>query len=185
MMGLKTAVMAIAANMASLLCAADAMSDLIAVEASLPPRAEGMFVEIKTLADMDITLKSSGTWQFVKGESFTMETLKPVKSAFTAMKDGYSTTVRGITTKTLFKDIPMSAPLAALCGGDLDAAGRLFEVEEFKGGFSLTPLDPDMASIVKVIDVSGGGLGEFTSKAHKVKILYLSGDTVELVFSEP
>ena len=183
-MTFKTAVLAFAAHVACASCAAGGIAGIVALEESLPARAGGTFVETKTLSDMDVTLKSSGRWEFVKGESFTMDKLKPVKSSFTAMKDGYSTTVRGATTTTLFRDIPMSAPLAALSGGDLDAADRLFETKAVKGGFSLRPLDPDMASVVKTISVFGGGEGAFTSKAKKVTILYLSGDTVEIVFDE-
>ena len=162
---------------------AHAELDVESFARSLPERANGVFTERKTLCDVDVTLVSSGRWSFVKDVCFELETLKPVKSAFKATMDGYSTTVRGVTTETKFGDVAMSEPLAALCRGDLSAAEKLFRIDEIKGGFRLKPIDGDMASIVKRVEVLGGGEDAFTSRVQTVRFLYANGDTIEIVLS--
>ena len=46
--------------------------------AALPAQATGTFVQRKTLADVEVTITSSGTFRVVKDKSFEWKTLKPL-----------------------------------------------------------------------------------------------------------
>ncbi len=73
---------------------------------ALPDSARGTFVQRKTLADVDVTLVSSGAFRFEKGRFFELQTLKPVVTAFTATPTNYTMTVRGkSTTRPLGMDV--------------------------------------------------------------------------------
>ncbi|MGN0853477.1 MAG: hypothetical protein ACI4Q3_08895 [Kiritimatiellia bacterium] len=72
----------------------------------LPQFAEGVFVQRKILADVDVALASSGTFRFEKGRSFEFKTLQPVPSTFLATPTNYTMTVRGkSTTRALNVDV--------------------------------------------------------------------------------
>jgi len=72
----------------------------------LPARAAGTFVQRKTLADVEVTLVSTGTFRFVRDRFFEWKTLKPVPSVFYATPTNYALTVNGrTTTRALRSDI--------------------------------------------------------------------------------
>lgn len=74
--------------------------------ADMPLFAEGTFVQRKILADVEMTLVSSGTFRFEKDRSFEFRTLKPMPSTFFATPTNYTMTVRGkATTRALNVDV--------------------------------------------------------------------------------
>ena len=60
--------------------------------AALPAQASGTFVQRKILADVEVTITSSGTFSIVKDKSFEWKTLKPLPSTFTATGDVFDVT---------------------------------------------------------------------------------------------
>lgn len=60
---------------------------------------KGSFVQRKILRDVDVTLKSEGTWSFEKGRSFVWNTLRPLPSMFVATPTNYTFTVGGRTAR--------------------------------------------------------------------------------------
>ncbi len=102
-------------TLAALLCAGAAK--LPPVE--LPDEAKGKFVQKKTLRDVDVTLTSTGEYEFAKDRFFTFHTLKPVESTFTATPTNYTITAGGKTTTT-----PISV--------DVSSLEKIFEIKEVK-----------------------------------------------------
>jgi hypothetical protein len=94
-----------------------AVSDLCG--ASLPPSAQGRFVQRKILADMDVTLVSRGVFRFEKGRFFSWQVEKPAPSVFFATPTNWSLTVRGKTT---------AQPLDV----DVSSFEKIFEIKEMK-----------------------------------------------------
>lgn len=90
-----------------------------AVEAQMPARATGTFVQKKTLADVEVTITSTGTFVFEKGKSFTWNTLKPLPSSFIATPTNYTLTVNGKKTTRRLKT-------------DVDQIAKIFEIKEVK-----------------------------------------------------
>lgn len=88
-------------------------------DASMPERAEGTFVQRKTLADVDVTITSKGTFKFEKGRSFEWRTVSPMPSTFVATPTNYSFTVNGKTTTRNLKS-------------NVDKIAKIFEVKEVK-----------------------------------------------------
>ena len=103
------------ASLAALLCAGAAK--LPPVE--LPSEAKGTFVQKKTLKDLDVTLRSTGEYEFEKDKFFTFHTLKPVESTFTATPTNYTIVAGGKTNTT-----PISV--------DISSLEKIFEVKEIK-----------------------------------------------------
>lgn len=64
----------------------------------MPERAAGTFVQRKTLADVDVTITSKGTFRFEKGHFFEWRTEEPLPSTFLATPTNYALTVNGRTT---------------------------------------------------------------------------------------
>ena len=64
----------------------------------MPERAAGTFVQRKTLADVDVTITSKGTFRFEKGRFFEWNTEEPLPSSFLATPTNYAMTVNGRTT---------------------------------------------------------------------------------------
>lgn len=60
--------------------------------------AEGTFVQRKVLKDIDVTLRSTGTWRFEKDREFVWRTLKPMPSLFVATPTNYTFAAGGRTT---------------------------------------------------------------------------------------
>ena len=88
-------------------------------DAALPEIASGTFVQRKTLADVDVTITSTGTFRFEKGRLFEWRTLKPLPSTFTATPTNYAITVNGKTTTRRLKS-------------DVDEIAKIFEIKEVK-----------------------------------------------------
>lgn len=88
-------------------------------DAALPETASGTFIQRKTLADVDVTITSTGTFRFEKGCLFEWRTLKPLPSTFTATPTNYAITVNGKTTKRNLKS-------------NVDEIAKIFEIKEVK-----------------------------------------------------
>ena len=88
-------------------------------DAAMPDRAAGTFVQRKTLADVEVTITSKGTFRFEKGRFFEWNTQEPLASSFLATPTNYAMTVNGRTTTTRLKN-------------DVDAIAKIFEIKEVK-----------------------------------------------------
>ncbi len=82
-------------KMAALCCAVACIGAAQGAEAL---SAEGTFVQRKVLKDIDVTLRSTGTWRFEKDREFVWRTLKPMPSTFTATPTNYTFSAGGRTT---------------------------------------------------------------------------------------
>jgi len=91
----------------------------LGVGADLPETASGTFVQRKTLADVDVTITSTGTFRFERGRLFEWRTLKPLPSTFTATPTNYAITVNGKTTTRGLKS-------------NVDEIAKMFEIKEVK-----------------------------------------------------
>ena len=89
------------------------------VDDAMPERAEGTFVQRKTLADVEVTITSKGTFRFVKGESFEWNTSEPLPSTFVATPTNYAMTVNGKTTSNRLRN-------------DVNSIAKIFEIKEVK-----------------------------------------------------
>ena len=89
------------------------------VDDVMPERAEGTFVQRKTLADVEVTITSKGTFRFVKGESFEWNTVEPLPSTFVATPTNYAMTVNGKTTSNRLRN-------------DVNSIAKIFETKEVK-----------------------------------------------------
>ena len=104
-----------AAVLAAVLCAGAAKLPPVV----LPDEAKGTFVQKKTLKDLDVTLRSTGEYEFEKDRFFTFHTLKPVESKFIATPTNYTIVAGG---KTTTKSISV----------DISSLEKIFEVKEIK-----------------------------------------------------
>ena len=89
------------------------------VDDVMPERAEGTFVQRKTLADVEVTITSKGTFRFVKGERFEWNTVEPLPSTFVATPTNYAMTVNGKTTSNRLRN-------------DVNSIAKIFEIKEVK-----------------------------------------------------
>ena len=89
------------------------------VDDVMPERAEGTFVQRTTLADVEVTITSKGTFRFVKGESFEWNTVEPLPSTFVATPTNYAMTVNGKTTSNRLRN-------------DVNSIAKIFEIKEVK-----------------------------------------------------
>lgn len=72
----------------------------------MPACATGRFVQRKTLADLDVTLTSTGTFRFEKERLFVWHTRKPVETVFAATPSNYTYTANGkARTQALSLDV--------------------------------------------------------------------------------
>lgn len=85
----------------------------------MPERAAGTFVQRKTLADVDVTITSRGTFRFEKGRFFEWNTQEPLPSTFLATPTNYAMTVNGRTT-------------AHRLESSIDSIVQVFEIKEVK-----------------------------------------------------
>lgn len=85
----------------------------------MPERAAGTFVQRKTLADVDVTITSKGTFRFEKGRFFEWNTEKPLPSSFLATPTNYEMTVNGRTTTHRLEN-------------DVTSIVQIFEIKEVK-----------------------------------------------------
>lgn len=99
---------------------------------ALPASVAGTFVQRKTLADVEVTITSSGTFRFEKDRFFEFKTLKPVPSTFYATPTNYTTTVRGkSTTRALDMDV--------------SSFEKIFEIREVRAFVKDVKVEPDDA----------------------------------------
>ena len=106
-------------------------------DAALPETASGTFVQRKTLADVDVTITSTGTFRFEKGRLFEWRTLKPLPSTFTATPTNYTITVNGKTTTRRLKS-------------NVDEIAKVFEIKEVKEFVKGVKSEPDVGFPSKV-----------------------------------
>ena len=85
----------------------------------MPERAAGTFVQRKTLADVDVTITSKGTFRFEKGRFFEWSTEEPLPSSFLATPTNYAMTVNGRTTTHRLEN-------------DVTSIVQIFEIKEVK-----------------------------------------------------
>ena len=85
----------------------------------MPERAAGTFVQRKTLADVDVTITSKGTFRFEKGRFFKWNTEEPLPSSFLATPTNYAMTVNGRTTTHRLEN-------------DVSSIVQIFEIKEVK-----------------------------------------------------
>jgi hypothetical protein len=100
-------------------CAANSAGRPKQDDASMPERAEGTFVQRKTLADVDVTIMSKGTFKFEKGRSFEWRTILPMPSTFVATPTNYTFVVNGQTTTRNLRS-------------NVDKIAKIFEIKEVK-----------------------------------------------------
>ena len=103
----------------ALLCACIGAARATPADNAMPDHAEGVFVQRKTLADVEVTITSKGTFRFEKGRFFEWNTQEPLASTFLATPTNYAMTVNGRTTTTRLKN-------------DVDAIAKIFEIKEVK-----------------------------------------------------
>ena len=103
----------------------------------LPETAEGTFVQRKVLADVGVTITSTGTFRFEKGRLFEWRTLKPLPSTFTATPTNYAITVNGkTTTRELVSNV--------------DEIAKVFEIKEVKEFVKSVRREPEIGFPSKV-----------------------------------
>ena len=102
-------------------CAGAHASSPVAVpaDAAMPDRAEGTFVQRKTLADVEVTITSKGSFRFEKGRFFEWNTQVPLPSTFVATPTNYAMTVNGRTTTQRLRN-------------DVNSIAKIFEIKEVK-----------------------------------------------------
>ena len=88
-------------------------------DAALPERVSGTFVQRKTLADVEVTITSTGTFRFEKGKFFEWQTLKPLPSTFIATPTNYTLVVNNKKTTRRLKN-------------NVDEIAKIFEIKEVK-----------------------------------------------------
>lgn len=89
------------------------------VDATMPEKASGTFVQRKTLADVEVTITSTGTFRFEKGRFFEWNTLKPMPSTFIATPTNYTLVVNNKKTTRRLKN-------------NVDEIAKIFEIKEVK-----------------------------------------------------
>ena len=142
--------------------------------AALPAQASGTFVQRKILADVDVTITSSGTFSIVKDKSFEWKTLKPLPSTFTATPDSYTMTANGKTSTHALSELKLSAGLRSLVRGDLSALGDVFDVTEAEGRLTLVPKTRELREFVKRATLEG------TDFPTRFALDYVTGDRLEI-----
>ena len=140
----------------------------------LPAQATGTFVQRKTLADVEVTITSSGTFSFVKDKSFEWKTLKPLPSTFTATPESYTLAANGKTSTRALSELKLSAGLRALVKGDLSALGDVFEVTETEGLVTFVPKTRELREFVKRATLEGKGF------PTRFTLDYATGDRLEI-----
>ncbi len=142
--------------------------------AMLPATAAGTFVQRKILADVEVTITSSGTFSIVKDKSFEWKTLKPLPSTFTATPDSYTVTANGKTATHALSELKLSAGLRSLVKGDLSALGDVFDVKESDGRLELVPKTRELREFVKRATLEGA---DFPSR---FTLEFATGDRLEI-----
>ena len=142
--------------------------------ANLPAQATGTFVQRKILADVEVTITSSGTFRFEKDKSFEWKTLKPLPSTFTATPESYTVTANGKTSTRALSELKLSAGLRSLVKGDLSALGDVFDVTETENRLVLVPKTRELREFVKRATLEG------TDFPTRFTLDYVTGDRLEI-----
>ena len=142
--------------------------------AALPAQTSGTFVQRKTLADVEVTITSSGTFSIVKDKSFEWKTLKPLPSTFTATPESYTVTVNGKTATHALSEMKMSEGLRSLVKGDLTALEDVFDVTEAENRLVLVPKTRELREFVKRATLEG------TDFPSRFTLDYATGDRLEI-----
>ena len=142
--------------------------------AALPAQATGTFVQRKILADVDVTITSSGTFSIVKDKSFEWKTLKPLPSTFTATPESYTITANGKSTTRALAELKLSAGLRSLVKGNLTALKDVFDVREAEGRLELVPKTRELREFVKRATLEG------TDFPTRFTLDYVTGDRLEI-----
>ena len=103
----------------ALLCACAGTVRAAPADDTMPEHAAGTFVQRKTLADVEVTITSKGTFRFEKGRFFEWNTREPLPSTFVATPTNYAMTVNGKTTTQRLRN-------------DVDSIAKIFEIKEVK-----------------------------------------------------
>ena len=142
--------------------------------ATLPAMATGTFVQRKTLADVEVTITSSGTFCIVKDKSFEWKTLKPLPSTFTATPESYTITANGKSSTRAIAELKLSAGLRSLVKGDLSALKDVFDVTEAENRVVLVPKTRELREFVKRATLEG------TDFPSRFTLDYATGDRLEI-----
>ena len=142
--------------------------------AALPAQATGTFVQRKILADVDVTMTSSGTFSIVKDKSFEWKTLKPLPSTFTATPEAYTITANGKSTTRALAELKLSAGLRSLVKGDLTALKDVCDVTEAENRLVLVPKTRELREFVKRATLEG------TDFPSRFTLDYVTGDRLEI-----
>ena len=142
--------------------------------AALPATVTGTFVQRKTLADVEVTITSSGTFCIVKDKSFEWKTLKPLPSTFVATPESYTVTANDKTSTRALSELKLSAGLRSLMRGDLSALGDVFDVTESEGRLTLVPRTRELREFVKRATLEG------TDFPTRFTLDYVTGDRLEI-----
>ena len=98
----------------------------------------------KTLADVDVTIVSTGTFRFEKGKFFEWKTLEPLPSTFLATPTNYTLTVNGKKTTRRLKS-------------DVDQIAKIFTIKEVKDFVKDVKAEPETGFPDKVtVDFRNG-----------------------------
>lgn len=152
----------------------DPPASVVRMFAALPATATGTFVQRKILADVEVTITSSGTFNFVKDKSFEWKTVKPLPSTFMATPDSYTVAANGKTVTHALAELKMSAGLRSLVKGDLSALGDVFDVTEAEGRLTLVPKTRELREFVKRATLEG------TDFPSRFTLDYVTGDRLEI-----
>ena len=142
--------------------------------AALPVTVTGTFVQRKTLADVDVTITSSGTFCIVKDKSFEWKTLKPLPTTFTATPESYTFTANGKSTTHALAELKLSSGLRSLVKGDLSALKDVFDVTEAENRVVLVPKTRELREFVKRATLEG------TDFPSRFTLDYATGDRLEI-----
>ena len=142
--------------------------------AALPAQATGTFVQRKILADVDVTITSSGTFSIVKDKSFESQPLTPLRSTFPAPPESDTGSANGNTATRALSELKMSAGLRSLVKGDLSALGDVFDVKEEEGRLTLVPKTRELREFVKRATLEGM---DFPTR---FTLDYVTGDRLEI-----
>src|SRR5574344_1433154 len=157
--------------------------------ADIPPRlaalmasttnAAGTFVQTKHLADVDVSLRATGTFRFVKDGFVEWKTLEPLESTFIATPTNYTLVADGKTTTHTLADLKMSATMRPMLTGDIRALLQNFSAdftEPASNAWSLvlTPRTKEIRSFVTRLTFAGD------SVPRSFSLLYANGDTLSI-----
>jgi len=151
----------------------------LAVLMASTTNAAGTFVQTKHLADVDVSLRTTGTFRFVKDGFVEWKTREPLESTFIATPTNYTLVADGQTTTHALSDLKLSATMRPMLTGDIHALLENFSAD-FTGSASntwslvLTPRTREMRSFVTRLTFAGD------PSPCSFSLLYANGDTLSI-----